>query len=194
MPAAGILGRRPASARAAFSLVELMGVAVVLGLIATMAFVSWESVLPRTKLNSAVRELAATLSEARSEAIARNAHFAVEYYFEATDDHPVGFRVVTPFRKGGGLATYDDERVTLSWHALPQTVTFDKIVINGEEVTSGRAVVGFTPLGAASDHTVVLKQMPYENRYTIEVLALTGLIRFHDGEFVRQYPDESDFN
>jgi len=181
-------------ARAAFTLVELMGVAVVLGLIATVAFVSWEAVLPRAKLNSAVRELAATLSEARSEAIARNAHFAIEYYFEATDDHPVGYRIVTPFRKGGGLATFDDERLALPWHALPDTVTFDKIVINGEDYSAGQVVVGFTPLGAASDHTVVLKQMPYENRYTIEVLALTGLIRFHDGEFVRDPPDESDFN
>ena len=171
-----------------------MGVAVVLGLMATFAFVSWEAVLPRTKLNSAVRELAATLSEARSEAIARNAHFSVEYFFEETDDHTVGFRVVTPFRKGGGLATYDDERVALAWHSLPETVTFEKIVINGEEYTTGQAVVGFSPLGAASDHTVVLKQMPYEHRYTIEVLALTGLIRFHDGEVVREYPDESDFN
>ena len=193
-----LLSSRAAPARATragFSLVELMGVAVVLGLIATLTFVSWEAVLPRTTLNSAVRELAATLSETRSDAIARNAYFHIEYYLEPANDFPVGYRVVTPFRKGpeGGLAAYGDERLALKFHPLPDTVSFHKVVLNGEEYTNGIVVVSFSPLGAASDHTVVLRQAPYDHFYTIEVLALTGQIRFHENEFVREPAREDDF-
>ena len=176
-------------------MVELMGVCVVLGLLASMVFVSWESILPRTKLNSAVRELAATLSETRSDAIARNAYFSIEYNFEQEENRPIGYRVVTPFRKDpqGGLAAFDEERMTLPWHVLPDAVTFAKILLNGTEFKRGVVFVNFTPLGAASDHSVVLKQMPNEYEYTIEVLALTGLIRFHEGEFVREFPREAEF-
>jgi Tfp pilus assembly protein FimT len=175
-------------------MVELMGVVIVLGLIATLTFASWEAILPRTTLNSAVRELAATLSEVRSDAIARNAFFSVEYNFEAAPERPIGYRVITPFRKGpqGGFAAYDEERLALKWHPLPDTVRFHKILVNGKEHNSATVFVSFSPLGAASDHTVVLEQMPYEYKYTIEVLALTGLIRFHEGEFVREFPRESE--
>jgi Tfp pilus assembly protein FimT len=185
-------GARPA---AGFTIIELMGVCVVLALIASTVFISWEAILPRTKLNSAVRELAATLSEARSDAIARNAYFSIEYNFEEQDDRPVGYRVITPFRKGsqGGLAAFDEERLAFPWHALPETVRFEKILLNGEDYTGGSVLVRFTPLGAASDHTVVLKQLPYDYKYTIEVLALTGLIRFHEGEFVREFPRDEEF-
>jgi type II secretory pathway pseudopilin PulG len=184
-----------AGSGAGFTVVELMGVLIVLGLIATLTFASWEAILPRTTLNTAVRELAATLSEARSDAIARNAHFSIEYNFEEAEDRPVGYRVITPFRKGpqGGFAAFDEERLALKWHPLPDTVRFHKILLNGKDYNSGAVVVGFTPLGAASDHTVVLKQLPYDYKYTIEVLALTGLIRFHEDEFVREFPRDAEF-
>jgi hypothetical protein len=66
--------------------------------------------------------------------------------------------------------------------------------VSNEDYNTGQVVVSFDPLGAASDHTITLVQHPYDNIYTIEVLALTGLIRFHDGEFKREYPEDSDFN
>jgi len=172
-----------------------MVIVVLLGILASLIYVSIQSLLPRTQLNSAVRELSATLHEARSDAISRNAEFRVEYYFEESEDHPRGYRVVTPFRAGiGGLASRDEERLARSWHTLPDSVQFMKITVNDEEYTTGQVVVRFDPLGAASDHSITLIQMPYENIYTIEVLALTGLIRLHDGEFVREYPKDADFN
>ncbi len=182
-------------AAGAFTLVELIGILVILGMLATLTVVSWKAVLPRTELNSAVRELASRLSEARSDAIARNAEFQIEYYFEEQDGHPRGYRVVTPFRRGGqgGLAAADEERLARSWVLLPKTVRFKSITVDGEAHTTGQVGVRFDPLGGASDHLVVLEQEPYGNLYTIEVLALTGLIRFHDGEFTREPPDEGDF-
>lgn len=186
---------RAAPGRAGFTLVELMVILVILGMLATLTVITWQSVLPRSELNSAVRELAAKVSEARSDAIARNAEFLIEYYFEETDSHPRGYRIVTPYRLGpqGGLAVSDEERYALQWSVLPATIYFKSITVNGTRYDSGSVTVRFDPLGAASDHLVVLEQKPYENFYTIEVLALTGLIQFHDGEFAREMPSEADF-
>jgi prepilin-type N-terminal cleavage/methylation domain-containing protein len=182
-------------ARRAFTLVELMVMVVILGMLATLTVISWRAVLPSTELNSAVRELASTLSEARSDAIARNAEFQIEYYFEETEAHPRGYRVITPFRIGGqgGLAYEEEQRLARNWIALPRSVEFQAITIDGKTYTTGRVTVRFDPLGGASDHTIVLVQPEYQNHYTIEVLALTGLIRFHDGVFAREPPQEGDF-
>lgn len=181
--------------RTGFTIVELMVMVVILGMLATLTVMSWRAILPSTELNSAVRELAGTLSEARSDAIARNAEFGIEYYFEETSEHPRGYRVITPFRIGGqgGLAAQDEQRMARGWVRLPDSVEFQAITVDGKTYTTGRVTVRFDPLGAASDHTIVLVQPEYENFYTIEVLALTGLIRFHDGVFQRELPQESDF-
>ena len=194
-PRCALPQRARAAARAGFTLVELLAILVILGMLATLTVITWQSVLPRSELHSAVRELAATVSEARSDAIARNAEFLIEYYFDETESHPRGYRVVTPYRAGpqGGLAAEDEERFARQWSILPDSIYFKAITIDGTRYDSGAVTVRFDPLGAASDHTVVLEQRPYENFYTIEVLALTGLVQFHDGEFVREYPREEDF-
>ncbi len=179
-----------------FSLIELMGVVALLAVLATITTVSWRALVPRTKLNAAVRELAAALHEARSDAISRNAEFEIEYYFEATADHPKGYRVVTPFRRegGSGLAAHPDERFARAFVALPIDVFFKRITVQGVDYLRDSVSVRFDPLGAASDHQIVLAQTPYENNvYTLEVHALTGTIQFHEGEFVREPPDDGDF-
>lgn len=189
------LATSSARARAAFSLVELMVAIAILTILASLVFVSLQSVLPRAELNSAVRELAATLQETRSDAISRGASFSVEYFFEAGDGHPRGYRVVTPFRAGGagGFAAREEERLAKKWHELPDSVRFERIDLVGEEYSGGVVSVQFDALGSASDHRVQLVQEPGEHRYTIEVLALTGLIRFHDGEFEREPAKDADF-
>ena len=183
--------------RQGFTLIELMLVLVSLGMLATIVYVSWEALLPRTRLNTAVRELAATIQEARSDAIARGAEFWLEYYFEAEDGHPRGYRVVTPFRAGGegGLAAWDEERLALSWQPLPDGVEFQSITIDGVVYNRGRCEVRFDSRGSASDHMIVLLQRgsDWQNFYTLEVQALTGLIQFHDGLFERQVPKDRDF-
>jgi prepilin-type N-terminal cleavage/methylation domain-containing protein len=181
--------------RSAFTLIELMLVILTLAMLSTIVYVTWEALLPRTQLNSAVRELASVLQETRSDAISRGSEYWVEYYFAAEDDHPRGYRVVTPFRKGGvgGLAAWDEERMALDWKPLPDNIEFRSITINGVLFSNGRCEVRFDARGSATDHTIVLVQKPYDNVYTIEVQALTGTIAFHDGEFVRQPPEDKDF-
>jgi type II secretion system protein H len=184
-----------ASLRRGFTLIELLGVMVILGLIASVAYVSYESMVPQSVLNSAVRELASALQETRSEAIARSQPFWIEYTFEDTDDHPRGYRIVTPFVASvtGGLAMRPEDRLAQPFVPLPEGVTFREITINGDPVTRGVVSVRFDPLGTATDHTIVLEHRQYDAVYTIEVQALTGLISFHDGVFRREPAKDADF-
>lgn len=175
-------------ARAGFSMIEMLAVLVILGLIATIVSVNWRAILPRTELHSSVRTLASTLLGIRSEAIARNALFKVEYDL---DKHR--YRVNTPFRQGGGLAATEEERLAQAWIPLPDSVRFHNVQIDGVEYEDGLVFVRFDPLGAASGHVIALVQQPYKTFYTIEVQALTGLIDYHEGLFVREPPKESDF-
>jgi type II secretion system protein H len=179
---------RPAGARSGFSLIELLAVIVVLGLIATMVTINWRAILPRTELHSAVRELSSVLQGTRSDAIARNAPFDVQYDL---DEHR--YRVVTPFRAGGGLAPSYEERHALDWHPLPPTVRFLSITIGTEEYQKGIIYVRFDPLGSASGHVIVLSQPADQNTYTIEVQGLLGLIDYHEGLFERLPPKDDDF-
>lgn len=177
------------SERAGFSLIEMMGVLVILALVATIVTVNWNAILPRADLHAAVRTLSSTLSGTRSEAIARNARYQIEYDLELQR-----YRVLTPFRiDGAGLAVGEEDRRALQWTALPKGVQFQSIAIDGVQITKGHAYVQFDSLGTASGHTIVLLQMPYENRYTIEVQGLLGLIDYHEGLYAREPPKEGDF-
>ncbi|MCY2961507.1 MAG: prepilin-type N-terminal cleavage/methylation domain-containing protein [Planctomycetota bacterium] len=185
---------RSAGSRAGFSLIELLAVLVVLGLIATMVTINWRAILPKTELHSAVRELSAILQGTRSDAIARNATFEIQYDL---DEHR--YRVVTPFRVsgadgvGGGLAPSNEDRAALAWHPLPKSVRFSSVSIGTDIFEKGIVVVRFDPLGSASGHVVVLSQPQDGNIYTIEVQGLLGLINYHEGLFERLPPKEDDF-
>ena len=180
-----------------FTLVELMVVIAIIGFMVGIVTVSIETILPGERLNASIRELAAELSSAKTEATSRSMEFRVEY-----DQPNDRYRMVTPFKVGGGgLATLDDpdddqERYYGPWQKLHPGVSFKRIVIGGIAHERVPCYVRFDPLGAASDHTVVLVQKGhnYENAFSIEVLALSGLIRMHEGEYVREVPTDQDFD
>jgi Tfp pilus assembly protein FimT len=169
-------------------MIEMLGVIAVLGIIATIVTINWKAILPRTQLHSAVRELAAALQGARSDAIARNAEFQVQY-----DIDNGAYRVITPFRVGGGLAMRDDDRQAQPWKQLPSSIRFENIQVEGTDYRKGMLFAHFDSLGTASGHTITLIQAPEDNRYTIEVQGLLGLIDYHEGLFARVPPKEDDF-
>ena len=79
------------------------------------------------------------------------------------------------------------------WQPLPNSVQFKRIRVNGQDITEGVVSVFFDPLGTSTDHLIILQQLPEGDTHTIEVFALTGDFRLHDGEFVREPPQEADF-
>jgi Tfp pilus assembly protein FimT len=166
----------------------MMGVILVMGIIATIVTVNWNAILPKSELHAAVREISSTLSGTRSEAIARNQPYQIQYDIDNNR-----FRVVTPFKNGGGLAIADEDRAPLPWMELPKSVHFQSVTIDGKDYTRGIVFVRFEPLGTASGHVIVLVQVPYENRYTIEVQGLLGLIDYYEGVHTRPPAMESDF-
>jgi len=182
--------RRPEAA-SGFSLVELMVVVAILGMTGTAVYVSWQALLPNQRLNTAVRKLSEVLYGTRAEAIAQNREYQIHYDLDAER-----YRVRTPFALEGGFAiTDDEERLWIEETALePDGLTIDQIMIDDEIYTDGQVFVSFDPLGKSAYHTIVLGQPLFDRVFTIEVLPLTGDIRFHDGYFEREPAEDRDFD
>jgi Tfp pilus assembly protein FimT len=168
---------------------EMLGVVVVIGMIAGTAAISWKSVLPRTQLNSAVRALGSLLHGTRSDAVARNAEFRMVYDLDQNR-----YWVSSPFKLGGGLALEEEERHIYGETSLPAGITFTEVVIDGRPFNDGQVQVRFSPMGTASDHSIQLRQEVFQRDFTIEVLALTGIIRFHKGVWAREIPRDGAFD
>ncbi len=171
-------------------MVELMVVIVVIGLIASVVGVSWDRILPGQRLNSAVRGISSRLHSARSEAIARAREYQIVYNFEENK-----YWMRLPFDEEGRFQPDPEKRAKVNVTKLQDGVSFHEITIDGEiyDASKVEVFVRFDPLGASNDHTVTLKQDNPERFYTIEVLGLTGLIRFHDGFFQREPPRDLEF-
>lgn len=175
--------------RAGFSMVEVLGVLLILGMVIGVTSISWQSLLPRTRLNTDVRVLSERLQGTRSDAISRNLTFHILYDLENQK-----YWVETPFKLEGGLAGAEDERVNVMETNLSDGVTFASVTVDGETYSDGIRSVRFDPLGASNDHLIVLYHEAFDRFFTIEVLALTGMIRFHTGEYVREPVSDNDFN
>ncbi|MCZ6598322.1 MAG: GspH/FimT family pseudopilin [Planctomycetota bacterium] len=178
-------------ARGGFTIIELMGVIVIMGLIGTVVMVSWQAMGPNSRLNSAVRNLSEHIASARSEAIARNHEFQIHY-----DLDNERYWVRSPYRLGAGFATYDEEpRVLLHETELGQWgLEIARVTIDDRPYEDGVVSVRFDPLGASAAHTVLLYQTLFERYFTLEILPLTREIRFHDGLYERQIPQEGEFD
>jgi len=166
-----------------------MAVVLVMGLIAGVVSVSYMASLPRAELNSVLHDIAAAVSGARSDSIARNSEYRIYYDIDAN-----AYQVRSPFALGGAPAQTDEERVVVKRVVLPDTISIEQITIDGYEYTDGIVFVSFNPVGSATGHTMQLVQAPHEGITTVEVLPLTGLVRFHDGVYEREPVTEDDFD
>ncbi|MFT4540480.1 MAG: hypothetical protein ACI841_000744 [Planctomycetota bacterium] len=174
---------------------EIMVVIVIIAMVSYSVGIAFEAILPGERLNSSVRSLSGVLQSTRSEAIARNAEFWIEYDLEKER-----YRVHTPYRKGGGrlIATHDedelDEQFLLPWNTLEDGIDISSVFIAGELYDDSSVMVRFDPLGSASGHSVILRQPMFNNVFTVEVMALTGSVRLHYEEFFRDVPEDGEFN
>lgn len=171
---------------------------VVMGIIGIMTLTittSIDSMLPGERLNTTIRVLASDLRSVRAEAISHNMEYRLTYDLEKDQ-----YRWSTPFSIEGGVVRlerdqdYDTgERLYSPWVRLADGVSFARIFIAGEVYEQGQVQVIFDAIGTATDHSVILTQPKYEQFFTLEVLPLSGLIKMHDGEYLRQEPDDGDF-
>ncbi|HIG86321.1 MAG TPA: hypothetical protein EYQ25_04685 [Planctomycetes bacterium] len=172
---------------------ELGIVLLIMGMVSLAVSVSFDALVPRERLNTSVRELADVLRRARSESVSRNAEYFVEY-----DMVEHRYRMITPLSVDGlpwieGV-DHEDLRYATNWEPLRPGVEFDSVTLAGTIYSEELVRVRFDPLGSASDHIIQLSQPRYEVAFTLEVLPLTGLIRFHEGIYARDYPTDLDFN
>jgi len=171
-------------------MVELMVVVAIIGVLSGIVTLSWRAILPRESLNAEVRRLSDVIQTARSEAISRSAEYQVVYDLETST-----YWLLTPFGEKGEYEPEPERRRRLLQHQLPPDIRFDTITIDGEDFNSGEEVfVRFDAVGSSNAHTIVLAQEGKTTMHrTIEVLPLTGLIRFHDGIFERAPATDGDF-
>ncbi|MEX1024343.1 MAG: prepilin-type N-terminal cleavage/methylation domain-containing protein [Planctomycetota bacterium] len=176
---------------AGFSLVELMVVIVILGMMFGTVVLNWKALVPKQRLHSAVRELSDVLHECRSEAISRNRAF--ELYYDLDEER---YWVRTPYRLEGGLAQSEEDarRIVHESNLTNDELELVSITIDEETYTDGLALVRFEPLGASSSHRIVLYQPMFDLYYTIEMMPLTGEIRFHEGIYEREPAQDRDFD
>lgn len=172
-------------------MIELMVTIVILGLMAGIVSVSWERLLPGETLKSAVRVLSSRIYESRTEAIARSMDFRILYDLQ---NH--SYWVQLPYDEEGRFEPNYEDRQSVYFTKLPDGLTFDSLTVDGATYQGGSdpVFVRFDPLGASNAHTIVLRQASPERYFTIEVLGLTGAVRFHDGFFEREEPMDSDFD
>jgi len=171
-----------------------MVVMAIIGLTTYVVSRSFDSIVPKERLNTAVRNLSAILRDARSSAISRNLPFQVEY-----DLPNRRYRVLMPFNATEGRTMrdgYDDEnqRAKSSWEILPDGVEFAELSVAGEPYSGTEPYrVVFDARGSATEHLVILSQPRFETFFTIEVLALSGHFRMHDGVWRRERVEDGDF-
>ena len=166
-----------------------MVVVVILGLMTGIAAISWSSLIPGQRFNSAIRELSDVLHSTRSEAIARSRPFRI--YYDIDND---SYRIRTPYKEGGGFALIEDDMMFLDYTPLAGLdIDIVEVTLDDKEFDDGEVYVEFDPLGASSYHRIVLRHGIDGREFTIEALSLTGDIRFHEGVFLREMATERDF-
>lgn len=182
--------------RAGFTMVELMIVIAIIGLMTVTVTTSIEAMLPGERLNTSIRNLSADIRSIRSESISRGIEFRLIYDLDESR-----YRWSTPFAFDEGLLRQardeeweDGDRIEFPWQALADGVEFAAVHVAGVEYSSGQVFVNFDPVGTATDHSVILTQPRFNSTFTIEVMPLTGLVRMHDGQFLREEPIDEDFN
>lgn len=172
-----------------FTLIELLLVVSIMMIAVALVTTRMDLMLPATRMEAAGRMLAADLGNARASAVAQGLPYAIEY-----DVKNSAYRVVTPFRPDGGVATDDVQRMYLPWQNFPEGVELKDLLIGNVVVRDGIRRIEIRPNGNTIEHTVHLHRATPEGEFYLVVQALTGFVQFYKAEdWVPDTVTEADF-
>lgn len=160
------------------TIMELLIVAVIIGITATLAIPRFGQVVRKLKLKNAGRDMTSSLRLARSNAVSQRSQFGV--YFNLYDGEYVLFKDLANLGSFTYDAGSDSDAVT---RTLPTKVNF------GYTSFPNFAVV-FKPDGSASSSGLVELYTceDYHGSYTVDVLGSTGRVKLISG-YAGQYED-----
>jgi len=139
-------------------------VLAVMGLVAMLVVPRLDAAVPAYRLRAAARQIASTITWARSESIVRGISLGVRYDFEAGT-----YRVVERPPAGTSPGAGAAGQGRLPGGRLPDGVSFAGIsYAGGASAKRGAATVYFSFLGACGAHSIHLADKD-GNRFTIEV-------------------------
>jgi len=147
------------------SLIELVIVAVLIGVLSAMAVPRWLEYLPQMRTRAAARDAVSTLREARSRAISQKVPYGV--YF----DTQRGSCVMFCDTDSPGANTYVESDSTIMTRSIAHDVRMGYSTFDNN-------VVFFQPSGEASmTGALTLTSENYRTTLVIDVLAGTGRVK-----------------
>lgn len=153
--------------QAGVTMMELVIVAVVIGLMSALAVPSFLNYSSKMEAKSTARNIVSTLRQARSKAISERVKYGV--FFDA------GNRRYTYFKEKSGNEQYDS-----GTDSLISQVTLDRDVNYGTNTFTNTTVVFKTDGSASSSGDMKILPGSGGFTYTIEVLASTGRVKLRD--------------
>ena len=143
---------------AGYSLIEILVILVILGYAISQVPPAYDRIINRSKLNAAVREVAATLRYARTTAVTSQRQRNVEF----------------------DLSTrrFDLSGTKLSG-AIPRFLDMKLITARQEGQHETKGSIQFFPDGGASGGQVWL--IHHDKKFVIDIDWLTGRVEIHDG-------------
>ncbi|MDZ7698194.1 MAG: prepilin-type N-terminal cleavage/methylation domain-containing protein [Deltaproteobacteria bacterium] len=169
--------------KAGFTLIELLVVLVIISIVSGFVAPKLAGTLTNVNLRTASKRVAASLRYARSQAAS---HGMIYFVFFDIDRSTlmVGPNQATEEIKGKTEGAEDEmskTRTELRHYNLPENVFVKRVILGGEEATSGFFSIGFFPDGGSSGGTVILGNKRGHS-YFITADIITGTVRINSDE------------
>ncbi len=191
---------RDRRSEAGFSLIELLIVVMILAVTMVVAVSMGEMLGPESELNSSCAEIAAAISDARSDAIVCGRIVFFEFQLGETSGAKQYFRSIREPQPGREKEAEDDEFLLTvkEWKELPRGVRIDAVMIGEKEpLTDGVISIPIRPDGTLPTFLVrlVAPELDPNNAKAsgwacVQVAGLLGqprvLNRYVEPEFLRE--------
>lgn len=165
-----------------FSLIELMIVIMIIALVATIAVVGLNNMLPGAKVDSQSRQMAGMISYLYDTSIATGKLYGLRYN---TTENYYEIRMLWQVSEEDKKANNFENVEHIGRKYLPEGVRFKEINDDfGQSIPrdNDQLDIRFDPSGYISPHRIHLID-DEDNEITLEVTFLSGQVIFHEGYF-----------